>query len=64
MIKIFIDKRSEVESEKKKARKKPAKKKKEPEVIKVPEIKEEEKPFIDVKGDYPQSFYYKQTLHY
>jgi len=57
ITKIFIDKRSEIEFEKKKARKK--KKKQIPKVVKVPDIKAKEEDLIDVKGDYPQNFYYK-----
>lgn len=61
ITKIFIDKRSEIEFEKKKARKAATSKKKKgaTPVIKVPETKAKEEDIIDVKGDYPQSFYYK-----
>jgi hypothetical protein len=53
---IWIDKRSEIESEKKKARKKARKKAK---IIKVADDKEAKEELIDVKGDYPQNFYSK-----
>ena len=57
---IFIDKRSEIEYEKKKARKKSKKKgKKAPKVVKVPDIEAKEEDLLDIKGDYPQNFYYK-----
>ena len=59
ITKIFIDKRSEIEFEKKKARKVAKKKKgKKPQIVKVPEIKVKEEELINVKGDYPQNFYY------
>lgn len=61
IMKIFIDKRSEVEADKKKARKVVATRKKKgvTPIVKVPEAKRKEADLIDVKGDYPQNFYYK-----
>ncbi|MGB8656765.1 MAG: ATP-binding protein [Candidatus Zixiibacteriota bacterium] len=58
ITKIFIDKRSEIEFEKKKARKL-QKAKKERRVVNVRRIKSKEEDLIDVKGNYPQNFYYK-----
>lgn len=57
IIKIFIDKRSEIEFDKKKARKKSKKGKKK--IVKVTKTKAKEEDLIDIKGVYPQNFYYK-----
>lgn len=57
ITKIFIDKRSEIEFEKKKARKKAKKKK--PTVVKVTDIKAKEEDLVDIRSGYPQNFYYK-----
>jgi len=65
---LFIDLRSEEESHKKKARKSPKIKKQEEkkkktisvaEILKPLEKESEKEKIIDVKGDYPQSFYIK-----
>lgn len=69
IIKLFIDLRSEEESDKKKARKKPSitsmeRKVSKKDVLEVTpsqnyEEKSKENKFVDAKGDYPQNFYIK-----